>query len=110
MSAETIARALGGQRLGSTWMAPCPSHEDRRPSLSICEAENGKVLIHCHAGCSQRDVIAELRLRGIWQPDACGAIRYFKKVHDERGTQPNVRSEAQNPDGIPDLAGFAACR
>ena len=31
MTAETIARALGGRRAGATWMARCPVHEDRRP-------------------------------------------------------------------------------
>lgn len=29
MNAETLARALGGRRTGSHWMAPCPTHEDR---------------------------------------------------------------------------------
>jgi 5S rRNA maturation endonuclease (ribonuclease M5) len=47
-------------------MAPCPAHEDRNPSLSIREID-GKVLLHCHAGCSQRDVIEALKGRGLWE-------------------------------------------
>ena len=66
MSAETLARALGGRRTGSHWMAPCPTHEDRDPSLSIRDADDGKVLVHCHAGCDQSVVIGELRSRGLW--------------------------------------------
>jgi len=67
MSAETVARALGGYRSGGYWMAPCPTHEDLHPSLSIRDAENGRVLVHCHAGCDQAVVIRELRSRGLWE-------------------------------------------
>ena len=66
MNAETLARALSGRRTGSHWMAVCPTHEDSDPSLSIRDADNGKVLVHCHAGCDQSVVIGELRSRGLW--------------------------------------------
>lgn len=66
MNAETIAKALGGRKAGGGWAAPCPGHEDRIPSLSICDADDGKVLVRCHAGCEQRHVIAALRARGLW--------------------------------------------
>lgn len=65
MNAEVIAEALGGRRTGAGWMARCPAHEDREPSLAISE-RGGMVLVHCHAGCEQRDVIAALRSRGFW--------------------------------------------
>ena len=67
MTAETIARALGGHRTGATWMARCPVHEDRSPSLSISAGKDGKVLVRCHAGCDQRDLIAALQERGLWK-------------------------------------------
>jgi putative DNA primase/helicase len=67
MTAENIARALGGHRAGATWMARCPVHEDRIPSLSISASKDGKVLVRCHAGCDQRDLIAVLQERGLWQ-------------------------------------------
>jgi putative DNA primase/helicase len=67
MTPETIARALGGHRAGATWMARCPVHEDRSPSLSISAGKDGKVLVRCHAGCEQRDLIAALQERGLWQ-------------------------------------------
>jgi DNA primase len=46
-------------------MARCPAHKDRTPSLSIREVDR-KVLLHCHAGCSQGDVIDALKHRGLW--------------------------------------------
>jgi len=66
MTAESLAKALGGQKAGSSWIARCPSHDDREPSLSIRDADGDKVLIRCHAGCEQEEVIAALRSRGLW--------------------------------------------
>lgn len=66
MKAEAIAKALGGRRVGTGWMACCPAHDDRMPSLSVREGEGGKVLVHCHAGCDQAAVIDGLRARGLW--------------------------------------------
>ena len=66
MTAETIARALGGRKAGLGWIARCPAHEDREPSLSIREADC-KVLVRCHAGCDQCNVIAALKERGLWE-------------------------------------------
>jgi len=66
MSAEIIAKALGGWKVGSSWIAQCPAHDDRTPSLSIRHADDGKVLVRCHANCDQERVIAALRRRGLW--------------------------------------------
>jgi hypothetical protein len=65
MTAETIARALNGRRCGRGWSARCPAHDDRSPSLSITQRD-GRVLVHCHAGCRQEAVIDALRARGLW--------------------------------------------
>ena len=45
MTAQTIAKALGGRKVGGAWMARCPTHDDREPSLSIRDADDGKVLV-----------------------------------------------------------------
>lgn len=63
---QTLAASLGGHKVGNSWIARCPAHNDRRPSLSIRDAGNGRVLVHCHAGCSQVAVISTLRARGLW--------------------------------------------
>jgi putative DNA primase/helicase len=67
MTAEIIAKALGGRKAGGGWVARCPAHDDRVPSLSISDAGDGKVLVRCHAGCDQGRVIAALRSRGLWE-------------------------------------------
>ena len=65
-TAENIAKALGGRKAGGGWTARCPAHDDRTPSLSICDADGGKVLVRCHAGCGQDRVIAALQARYLW--------------------------------------------
>jgi putative DNA primase/helicase len=98
MTAETIAKALGGHRAGATWMARCPVHDDRAPSLSISSGKDGKVLVRCHAGCDQRDVIATLRKRGLWETTGRTlgrfARKYQSRVPDEPEADALKRSEA----------------
>lgn len=72
MSAERIATALGGRRVGGGWMARCPAHDDATPSLAIKDGRDGKVLVHCFAGCEQAAVIAALRERGLWENGSNG--------------------------------------
>jgi putative DNA primase/helicase len=67
MDATCIARALrAGRKSGSDWIACCPAHEDRNPSLSLRDSGDGRVLVHCHAGCTQAAVIAALKDLGLW--------------------------------------------
>lgn len=47
---------------GSKWLARCPSHEDRTPSLSIRETDEGTVLLNCFAGCSAGEVLTAVGL------------------------------------------------
>ena len=44
------------------WIACCPAHEDRSPSLAIRECSDGRVLIHCFAGCEVEDVLGAVGL------------------------------------------------
>jgi len=46
-------------------LACCPAHDDRNPSLSVSD-KNGKILVHCWAGCTQEEVIGALRDLGLW--------------------------------------------
>ena len=64
-SADEVARGLEKYRKsGDGWMACCPAHADKNPSLSISE-KHGRLLWHCFAGCSQEDVQQELISRGL---------------------------------------------
>jgi hypothetical protein len=45
---------------------PVPTHRDSSPSLSVKEGDRAGVVVYCHAGCDQQDVIDALRQRGLW--------------------------------------------
>jgi hypothetical protein len=78
-TAQGIAEALGGHRNGKGWICRCPAHSDNTPSLSIVERE-GKVLLFCHAGCAQAEVIKALRKARVWRGG-----QYRRSDHDHRG-------------------------
>ena len=82
MNAETIAKALGGRKADGGWMARCPADADRAPSLSIRDADNGKVCVRCHAGCDQDRLIATLRAHGLWMEDGPRAARPYPAARD----------------------------
>ena len=84
VTAEQIATALNGKKSGSGWMACCPAHDDRTPSLKIDQG-NDKPLVHCLAGCNQESVIDALKGRGLW-PDPPP----FEITHYQRGTPDHV--------------------
>lgn len=68
---EILAKFTHVVRRGESATARCPSHEDNRNSLSISPAENGGVVLHCHAGCSTADVVAAvgLTMKDLAPPD-----------------------------------------
>ena len=43
-----------------SWTACCPAHNDKGPSLAIRETEDGRVLLHCFAGCETLHVVQAL--------------------------------------------------
>ena len=63
MSAAAVLEKLQGvRRKGEQWMARCLAHEDKGPSLSVRD-ENGKVLLHCFAGCTIESICGALEIK-----------------------------------------------
>lgn len=52
------AKCSGADR----WMAECPSHSDRTASLSIRGLHDGRILIHCFAGCDVGEILGAIGL------------------------------------------------
>lgn len=42
----------------ANWIATCPAHDDRTPSMTVREMEDGRVLVHCFAGCSVEEILS----------------------------------------------------
>ncbi|SDZ40055.1 putative DNA primase/helicase [Proteiniborus ethanoligenes] len=47
------------------WTARCPAHNDDRNSLSIGKGDDGKVLLHCFAGCVYKAILSALDSKEI---------------------------------------------
>ncbi len=58
-AATLLSRLVAVRRTGNArWIARCPAHVDRTPSLAIRELDDGRVLAHCFAGCAAEDVVS----------------------------------------------------
>lgn len=108
-TAEFLAHDLGGARRQSNgWVARCPvpghgrGQGDRTPSLSLCD-EGGTVLVHCHAGCDQHDVIATLRTLGLWKTPDRGrrAAKVAQVAQQGSALAVEIWREALPPEGSP---------
>jgi hypothetical protein len=64
MSVETLLSRLDKvRRTGAgRWIARCPAHHDKTPSLSIRELDDGRILVFCFAGCSVHAVLSAIGL------------------------------------------------
>jgi len=47
----------------NSWIACCPAHDDRKPSLAIKLADDGKILIKCWAGCGIDEICSAVGLK-----------------------------------------------
>jgi hypothetical protein len=56
------------------WVACCPAHEDKSPSLAVRETEDGRVLLHCFSGCDVPSIVAAvgLELSDLFPPRDLG--------------------------------------
>jgi hypothetical protein len=60
---RVVERLEGVCENGTGFVARCPvpGHgkgcDDRNPSLSVSEGDDGRAVLHCHAGCAIEDVV-----------------------------------------------------
>ncbi|QDU56162.1 AAA family ATPase [Aeoliella mucimassa] len=89
---QVLDRLEGVRQSGKQWSAQCPAHEDRTASLSVCRGDDGRCLIHCHAGCDTKDVVAAMRLdlSDLMYEDGLAG-------HYTNGQSKSVQSSAQKP-------------
>lgn len=72
MTAEALLTRLEvvRKRGADRWTARCPAHDDRGPSLAVRELGDGRVLVHCFAGCSAHEIVsaAGITLADLFPP------------------------------------------
>lgn len=86
-TAQLLGCLKGVKRSGKGWKARCPAHDDHNPSLSVRDAVNGGVLIHCFAGCPPEQVCNSLginmkQLRGENEQISQDASRHIIEIYD----------------------------
>lgn len=58
-----LSRLEGVRNTGAgQWVAKCSAHEDRHPSVAIRELDDGRILLHCFAGCDTYSVLSAIGL------------------------------------------------
>ncbi|QEL16653.1 AAA family ATPase [Limnoglobus roseus] len=75
------------RKSGGGWTARCPAHDDNSPSLSVNRGDDGRILLHCHAGCRFADIVRAL---GLTPAD----LRPEKEAH--RAKVPHMAVERGN--------------
>ncbi len=88
MTAHRLTKALQGRWHGSYGTARCPAHDDKNPSLSITDGD-GKLLVKCHAGCSQETVWESLARMGLFG----GGGTYQTRPAPVRRSEPDREAE-----------------
>jgi hypothetical protein len=92
LTAAEFATLVEGRVVGrNRFQARCPAHRDRSPSLSITGGEDGRVLLHCFAGCATDAILAALKLsrRDLFQgpppsPAQLAALDAKRTVEEQR--------------------------
>jgi hypothetical protein len=98
LTAEDVAYMLRARRSGQGWSARCPvpghgkGRGDRTPALSISEGRDGRVLLHCFAGCEPEEIVAQIGVRmtdlmgdAPQRKDERRAVRLVPEIDPEEG-------------------------
>ncbi len=63
LNISAVLEQLEGVRKSTNgYMACCPAHDDRNPSLSIREGDNDGILVHCFAGCLEEEICRAINI------------------------------------------------
>ncbi|NBC36247.1 hypothetical protein GTZ99_06710 [Novosphingobium sp. FSY-8] len=102
ITAQKVAHALDAnyKKSGDGFVCKCPAHDDNTASLKVTDGKDGKILVHCHAGCDSGDVIGELKNRGLWlypdekrRPSSMGGTAV--EANDNRRAKPKPKLVAK---------------
>ena len=79
-----IARLDGVKETGpGKYLSRCPAHDDRSPSLAIKDGDDGRILVHCFAGCETEDVLSAIGLTfSDVMPERIGSDHSYKPVRN----------------------------
>lgn len=84
MAVDALLSKLEGVRKTGTnrWRAMCPTHQQSKkyPSLVITEADDGRILMHCFAGCGAAEILETIGLRMTdLMPESKGDLQRMRR-------------------------------
>lgn len=59
---EILTRLQGVKKDSDGYQAKCPAHDDKKSSFH-CAEKDGKILVHCYAGCSFDQICESLQIK-----------------------------------------------
>jgi len=83
---QLLSKLEAVKKTPSGWDARCPAHDDRRASLSVGIGDDGRILLHCHAGCPAEAIVNEigLTMRDLMPSDNGNARQRIVATYDYR--------------------------
>lgn len=82
------------------WICNCPAHEDTNPSFSFKVGVGGRVVLHCFAGCTAKQIVESIGLTmQDLMPEKLGKPRRGKK-----GAKPTTTARATHADKEPKVS------
>lgn len=67
MIEDILSRLEKVRKTGAhNWIACCPAHEDRSPSMTIRAEHDGRILVKCFSGCEFEEIVNAVGLG--WEP------------------------------------------
>lgn len=97
--AKTITLALRGKWFGRYGITCCPAHANTRtPSLSLSNGDGGRLLLHCHAGCSFTAILDALKGLGLvegtgrYSPPSAEELARIRKAEKEQADKQEARA------------------
>lgn len=106
--AKTITLALRGKWFGRYGITCCPAHANTRtPSLSLSDGDGGRLLLHCHAGCTFTAILDALKGRGLvegsghYSPPSVEELARIRQAEKEQADKQEARALACWREGMP---------
>lgn len=90
MLEEFISHVQDARRQGSGYVAKCPAHEDNKASLGINQAQDGKILLKCYAGCTFDAIVQEL---GIEKKELMGGHDFTSTPYSPSPSRQTVSAQ-----------------
>jgi hypothetical protein len=93
-----LAKLPDAKKSGTGWSACSPAHDDRQPSLSIAEGEDGRVLLKCHAGCSIEEICEAMGLKptDLFVLSTSTVLGPTREKHEYRGHDNGSQANGQS--------------